>query len=651
MSFPGFLSAFKNNPHINGGARLGLYAALLLALLNGIIYMLVIPPWQHYDEPNHFEYAWLLANRPGMPKSGDYDVEMHRVVARSMIDHNFFKNMGYLPDLNSTAQPAYIGAFSQLSDPPLYYLIASIPLRIFKLAGPYGNIDGQYRAVQVVSLVFYLVMILCAWGLVKEIAGPDHPLTWIVPTCIALLPSLNSIMTSINNDVGAITFFTFFLWGAVYLIKRGFSWKGLAWSLVGAGLCVFTKTNVAIAVPLLILAVTLSLIPDHRRWWIWGSLCIIILTGLLGVITWDDASGWNRATLQAKPSRILSSSAPLGRYVFQVVSTPDENTSLRSSLQQIVPVWDLPDLSNQPVTFGGWIWGSQAGTIRAPILQGNKSTISTSQNLNITQNPAFYTFQGTIPDNTAYLQVSLSPFLKTTLPGSTVYYDGLILLSGQWPVNQAPQFTDGNGTSGTWGGIPFTNMLQGASAEIAWPRFRNWIDRLGSRFLPDRERPSVVLYALLNWKNLWAFYSSVLDNLVRTFWAKFGWDKVSLLAGKPYRYLAYLMIAGLIGAALALWRNRRQAAWHLLIFLGLATLGVWAITFLMSTLYIFNGFYHAPARYAFPVIGPTLLLLSAGWLGWFPKKGRKIVQAVIPLGFFLINIFAVLSIYLYYKWE
>lgn len=651
MAFPSFLSTFKNNFHIKGRARLGLYAALLIALLNGMIYMLVIPPWQHYDEPNHFEFAWLLANRPGMPKPGDYDLEMHRVVARSMIDHNFFKNMGYLPDLSSTSQPAYIGGFSQLKDPPLYYLIASIPLRIFKLTGPYSNTDGQYRAVQIVSLVFYLALILCAWGLVKEIAGPDSPLTWIVPACIALLPSLTSTMTSINDDVGAITFFTFFLWGAVFIIKRGFSWKGVAWSLVGAVMCVFTKTNVAIAAPLFILAVILSLIPDHRRWWVWGSLCIIILAGILSVFTWDDASGWNRATFQSSPSRILSTSAPVGSYVFQIVSTPGENVSLGSSLQKIIPVEDSPDLTSQPVTFGAWIWGSQPGSIRAPILQGNKSPLSTSQTLSISETPTFYTFQVSIPANSTYLEVSLSPFLKNTVSGNIVYYDGLILLPGQWPANQAPKFSNDDASSGTWGGIPFTNRLNDASAESAWPRFRNWVDRLGSRFIPDRVRPSLVLYATLRWKDLWAFNSSVLVNLVRTFWAKFGWDKVSLLGGTPYRYLAYLMIASLLGAVLALWHNRRTAAWHPLIFLGLATLGVWAITFLMSTIYIFNGFYHSPARYAFPVIAPTVMLLAAGWLGWFTKKGQKIVQWVIPLGFILINIYAVLSIYLFYKWE
>ncbi|HEY80691.1 MAG TPA: hypothetical protein G4O05_06380, partial [Caldilineae bacterium] len=49
---------------------------LLLALLNGLLYLFLVPPWQHYDEPGHFEYAWLIADRGRLPQAGDYDPAM-----------------------------------------------------------------------------------------------------------------------------------------------------------------------------------------------------------------------------------------------------------------------------------------------------------------------------------------------------------------------------------------------------------------------------------------------------------------------------------------------------------------------------------------------------------------------------------------------
>ena len=128
MTFQAFITSKRNVLFHPGKKRLALYAALVLALVNGIIYMIIIPPWQHYDEPNHFEYVWLVANRPGLPKFGDYDFHLHQVVARSMIEYKFFTNLGFLPDLNSKDQPAWIGSYDQTNDPPVYYLIASLPL-------------------------------------------------------------------------------------------------------------------------------------------------------------------------------------------------------------------------------------------------------------------------------------------------------------------------------------------------------------------------------------------------------------------------------------------------------------------------------------------------------------------------------------------
>lgn len=82
-----------------------LIAVLLVGLLNGLIFVLLMTPWQNFDEPKHFEYAWLIANRGKLPKMGDYDQEMRRQSAVSMLEHHFFKGMDFLPDLEATNQP------------------------------------------------------------------------------------------------------------------------------------------------------------------------------------------------------------------------------------------------------------------------------------------------------------------------------------------------------------------------------------------------------------------------------------------------------------------------------------------------------------------------------------------------------------------
>jgi hypothetical protein len=74
---------------------------ILLGVINGLIYVFIYPPWQHYEEPSHFEYAWLIASRLSLPKYPAYDQSERRLIAASMVRHNFFKDLGFLPDLDS----------------------------------------------------------------------------------------------------------------------------------------------------------------------------------------------------------------------------------------------------------------------------------------------------------------------------------------------------------------------------------------------------------------------------------------------------------------------------------------------------------------------------------------------------------------------
>src|SRR5215211_1274006 len=66
-------------------ARLTL--VLLIALCQGLLYLCLQPPWQHYDEPTHFEYAWLIAHQPGLPQPETVDQALRRDLAASMIQY------------------------------------------------------------------------------------------------------------------------------------------------------------------------------------------------------------------------------------------------------------------------------------------------------------------------------------------------------------------------------------------------------------------------------------------------------------------------------------------------------------------------------------------------------------------------------------
>jgi len=96
---------------LSSPARPLLLLLVTVALLRGLLYLAVVPPWQHYDEPTHFEYVRLIAERGRLPHPGDYDLEMRRAIAVSMQATGLWELINEQPpDLTSDVAPDAAGA-------------------------------------------------------------------------------------------------------------------------------------------------------------------------------------------------------------------------------------------------------------------------------------------------------------------------------------------------------------------------------------------------------------------------------------------------------------------------------------------------------------------------------------------------------------
>ena len=129
--------------------------------------------------------------------------------------------------------------------------------------------------------------------------------------------------------------------------------------------------------------------------------------------------------------------------------------------------------------------------------------------------------------------------------------------------------------------------------------------------------PSWALNSLLDWKWASEYYQETARHLLNTYWAKFGWGHVPLLpfTDQSYFFLQMITLVGLCGAGVGLLRRGFFQPWNLLLFLGFAVAGIWAQTFLRGIQSLVLGtIFTPPARYAYPVIIPTILALNAGWL-------------------------------------
>lgn len=626
-------------------SRRALAIVLLVGCLTGLLDVSLMPPWQHYDEPGHFEYAWLIANRGRLPHAGDYDEGMRVQVAASMIERAFYRGLGAPPSLLSQGSPIDIG-LSQLRHPPLYYILASLPLFALR----YTDVTLQLYAARLISVGLFLVTIVAAWGLVGELVSPASPLRWMIPAFLALLPGFIDLMTAVNNDVGAVAIFSLFLWGAVRLIQRGVSLGRLVWVLGAAWLCYWTKDTVFIALALLPVALLLGFFRGKWRPAAWGLLGAAVLVGLIAMFSWDGAAPWYQRTNQDAPARVAGRPAPLGQHVFEIKT--DANHP--ADIEQFIPPTQVEGLGGKLVTLGAWIWSSKPVRTNTPILNIDKGSSTYSANVDVGTTPVYYAFSVAIPEGSSQTWVALAPQVRAEDEGVDVFYDGVVLAEGERPQHEAPQFGDDYGQRGVWGGRAFENLVRNASAEAGGPTVRAWVDKAAARY--SMIAPSMVLASLLDWQGTHWYWQVATESIFQTFWAKLGWGHIPLFpyGDTAYSILAIVTLVGVVGAGIALWDKRRGLPWSSLLFLGLVLGGVWAITLMRGVSSLWSATFIPVARYGFPAMIPTALVLNAGW--WevsrlIPGKSRlfsRMPYLIYAAFFVALDGLAVASILHYY---
>jgi hypothetical protein len=218
-----------------------------LALLNGLIFVFLVRPWQHYDEPSHFEFAALIAYHGRVPTAQTVDPHLRREIAVSMYRHNFY-SPGVIPDLFATV-PAPVG-FDQTVHPPLYYALAALPIRSTR----YLPIEVQLYAARLLSLGLYVFAVIIAWR-ITTIVTPDEPVVHIaLPLILIATPTYADLMTAVNNDVLVSFAALGALLAMAHLLRSGV--RPVALLLLGLALLVaiMTKRTALVLVPVALLA-------------------------------------------------------------------------------------------------------------------------------------------------------------------------------------------------------------------------------------------------------------------------------------------------------------------------------------------------------------------------------------------------------------
>ncbi len=163
----------KSTPTASRGSAPGdpalVWFVWLLFVVEGLFYVIFIPPWEGFDEPIHLAYVDFLLENGRLPTFGESVVsdEIERSVESLPVCHSLlpfsplrYENF-YTPSRPSIpAHPVGSIPLYEAQQPPLYYLI---------MLGPYHcmeskSILARMYAVRAASLLLASLFVFPAYG-------------------------------------------------------------------------------------------------------------------------------------------------------------------------------------------------------------------------------------------------------------------------------------------------------------------------------------------------------------------------------------------------------------------------------------------------------------------------------------------------------
>ncbi len=209
---------------LTGHRRLLIVLILIFGLINGMMFITLVPKWQAPDEPRYFGEIQTIAE----------DLKIPGITTEKQIDH-----------------------------PPLYYLAAT-PFYYF--GGLWGE-KGSVLMIRFFGLIQLLIVAFLTFLIAREVFPENTFLHYGAPTLIVLNPQLVFITGSVQSDGLLNTFCALLFYQGVLLVKKGLSMKRIFWiALIIIG-GILTKERFAIIIFSFFLLLALTSVR-----WTWSKL-------------------------------------------------------------------------------------------------------------------------------------------------------------------------------------------------------------------------------------------------------------------------------------------------------------------------------------------------------------------------------------------
>ena len=241
-----------------------LMLALLFTLKALYLAFFVTPLWDIPDEIGHFSYARDLAEGRGVP-----------VLGRAEIEADVMAHMLHNPDARPTAN--WIA-----QHPPVYYLLAAVPLKI----GMAFTNDPEvlYRLPRLVAAICGGLLLLVLYRTMRTL-GLDNYRATVLAACIGFIPMVSHLASGTNNDMTLFLFSAlmvhFLVRFLIYHQLRDAYWSA-AWMTLAAGI----KMTAWVVIPPLLVIFALEMSGPVRHWLkhLSGVTAVMLLVPLIWML-------------------------------------------------------------------------------------------------------------------------------------------------------------------------------------------------------------------------------------------------------------------------------------------------------------------------------------------------------------------------------
>ncbi len=357
---------------------------LALAFLGlGLVYGIVVPPFENLDEPGHFEVIRYIADAGRLPIHGTPEAEdyLYRQEASQpplyyWLSAALVRMMGWRAD-DALAHIRFKSRVACGPGAPMQYDNRAVFYHNpHQEAFPWHGTLLMLHGLRIWSTLLQTITVVATYFLARRLFR-FRRIALLATAIVAFNPQFLFTASGVNNDNLVTPLSTVGLYSVFVALEKGFSWRqSLVLGLI-AGLAGMSKLSGWLLLPLAILAMAVALWP-RRSWRALGQFASYSMLMAFGALMVSGGWFWRNWRLYGDPTALQPMLDLVGRRTIPVFPLAESGLMFRSFWGQI-PCAFYPEAFYLPYLLlicggvAGWIWAwphLSSGERRAGLILG-----------------------------------------------------------------------------------------------------------------------------------------------------------------------------------------------------------------------------------------------------------------------------------------